>query len=138
MGLKKYLGIERRRHSRYQAGVEMVFRIWDAAKQEPRTPIVQGRLTDISLEGARLQTNKTLIEGHHILLNNDPEGKTPLVLGLPSSPEGEQWNLKAQVLWYNKVETARRYQFDVGLRFVDLSQTEREKLEGLLKSLTTV
>jgi hypothetical protein len=97
---------------------------------------LRGRLTDISLIGACLQSNKTLIEGHHLLLDNDPGGNTPLLLSLPSASEGDQWTLKAQVLWYNKIEAERRYQFDVGLNFVNLSPTERENLMALLKALS--
>ena len=56
------------------------------------------------------------------------------VLTLPSSTGEGQWEIKAQVLWYNKVEGERRYQFDVGLSFVDVSPSERENLTALLKS----
>ena len=135
MGLKKYLGLERRSHSRYPAAVDVEFQVWDSDKQEPRTGKVRGRLTDISPIGACLQTNQTLIEGYHLLLDNDPGGKTPLVVSLPSASQESQWTIKAQVLWYNKIESERRYQFDVGLNFVDLSSTERENLRALLNSL---
>jgi hypothetical protein len=135
MGLKKYLGLERRSHSRYPAAVDVEFQVWDSDKQEPRTGKVRGRLTDISPIGACLQTNQTLIEGYHLLLDKDPGGKTPLVVSLPSASQESQWTIKAQVLWYNKIESERRYQFDVGLNFVDLSSTERENLRALLNSL---
>ena len=135
MGLKKYLGLERRSHDRYKAAVEVEFQVWDDLEKKPRTGKVRGQLTEISQIGACLQTNQTLIEGHHLLLDNDPEGNTPLILSMPSSSKQDQWNIKAQVLWYNKIETERRYQFDVGLNFVDLSSTERENLKSLLGSL---
>ncbi len=136
MGLKKYLGLERRSHSRYPLTVDVEFQVWDSIKEEPRTEKVRGRLTDISLIGACLQTNQTLIEGHHLLLDSHPEGKTPLVLSLPSASEGDPWDLKAQVLWYNKIESERRYQFDVGLSFPNLTPSERTNLLALLKSLS--
>ena len=135
MKLKKYLRLDRRRHSRYPTTVDVEFHIWDAINQQPRTGKIQGRLTDISPLGACLQTNQTMIEGHHILLDNDPEGKTPLVLSLPSPPETDDFAVKAQVQWYNKIENGRRYQFDVGLHFVDLSPAERQDLGTYLKSL---
>ena len=136
MGLKKYLGLERRKHSRYSAAVDVEFQVWDSAEQKPRTDKVQGRLTDISPIGACLQTNQMLIQGYHLHLDNDPAGNTPLVLTVSSSGEGEPWTIKAQVLWYNKFERERKYQFDVGLSFVDVSQTEREKLTSLLRELS--
>ena len=135
MGLKKYLGLDRRRHARHSVAVEVEFQVWDGVKQEPRTGKVRGRLADISPVGACLQTNHTMIEGYHLLLDNDPEGKTPLILSLPSSSEGEPWTIKAQVIWYNKIETVRRYQFDVGLKFVDLSPPDHENLRNLLDYL---
>ena len=134
MGLRKYLGLDRRSHSRYPVAVEVKFQIWDSATQKPRTEKVRGRLTDISPIGACLQTNHMLIEGYHLLLDNDPSGQTPLVLTLPLSTGEGQWDIKAQVLWYNKVEGERRYQFDVGLSFVDVSPSERENLNALLRS----
>ena len=134
MGLRKYLGLDRRSHSRYPVAVEVEFQIWDNATQKPRTEKVRGRLTDISPIGACLQSNHMLIEGYHLLLDNDPGGQTPLVLTLPA-PTGEgQWDIKAQVLWYNKVTGERKYQFDVGLSFVDVSSSERENLNALLRS----
>ena len=137
MGIRKYLGLERRRHSRQPASVEVQFHVWDAVNQKERTGKVRGRLTDISPEGACLQTNHTLIEGHHILLDDDQEGKTPLILTFPSSTHQESWSIRAQVLWYNRVETSRPFHFDVGLKFVALSSTERENLHVFLNSLGT-
>jgi hypothetical protein len=113
------------------------FHVWDTVNQKPRTGNVRGRLTDISTEGACLQTNHTLIEGHHILLDDDQEGKTPLALTLTSPKEQDPWTIKAQVLWYNRVETERPFHFDVGIKFVDLSTLERENLRALLASLPT-
>jgi hypothetical protein len=104
------------------------------SNKSPVPKEVRGLLTDISPLGACLQTNHMLIEGYHLLLDNDPSGKTPLVLTLPSSTGEGQWAIKAQVLWYNKVEGERKYQFDVGLSFVDVSPSERQNLNALLRS----
>ena len=136
MGLRKYLGLERRSHSRYSAAVDVEFQIWDSIEQKPRTDKVQGRLTEISPIGACLQTNHMLIQGHHLHLDSDPSGNTPLAVTVSSSVEGEPWTIKAQVLWYNKFESERKYQFDVGLSFVEVSPTEKEKLIALLRSLS--
>ena len=136
MGLKKYFGLDRRSHSRYPAAVDVEFKVWDTDKQEPRTGKVQGRLTDISSIGACLQTNHMLIEGYHLLLDNDPGGKTPLAVALPSASGVDSWTIKAQVLWYNKIEGERKFQFDVGLNFVYVTPSEKENLHALLKSLS--
>jgi c-di-GMP-binding flagellar brake protein YcgR len=129
----KYLGLERRRFTRHSASVEVEFRVWDAVAKLPRTGKVRGRLTDISLNGACLQTNHTLIEGHHLFLDNDLEGNTPLVLSLPAEGEPTPWTLEAQVLWYNRSSLERKYQFDVGLQFAKLTPEQRQRLEALFK-----
>jgi c-di-GMP-binding flagellar brake protein YcgR len=136
MGLRKYLGLERRSHSRYSAAVDVEFQVWDSVEKKPRTDKVQGRLTDISPIGACLQTNHMLIQGHHLHLDNDPAGNTPLAVTVSSSVEGGPWTIKAQVLWYNKFESERKHQFDVGLSFVEVSPTEKEKLISFLRSLS--
>lgn len=134
MGLKKYLGLERRRYIRYTAGVEVEFYVWDVGQKKARTGKISGRLTEISLEGACLQTNNILIDGYHILRDNDPEGETPLVVDLPPFSEGGPCSIKAQVIWYNRNATNRPFQFDVGLKFLDISEAERQHLRDLIKS----
>ncbi|HVO84591.1 MAG TPA: PilZ domain-containing protein [Syntrophobacteria bacterium] len=133
MNIRKYLGLERRQFTRHPASVEVEFHVWDAVAKQPRTRNVRGRLTDISLNGACLQTNHTLIEGHHLLLDNDLEGNTPLMLSLPAEGAGTPWTLQAQVLWYNRSSVERKYQFDVGLQFVKVTPDQRQHLEALFK-----
>jgi hypothetical protein len=132
MGIRKYLGLERRKFPRYAASVDVEFHVWDAASQRPRTGKMPGRLTDISRNGACLQTNHTLIEGHHLFLDNDRAGNTPLILTIPEESEGRRWTIQARVLWYNRSAGARKYYFDVGLQFVNVSPDERRHLEALL------
>ena len=134
MGLKKYLGLERRHLPRHTAGLAVEFFVWDAGQQKPRTGKLSGRLGEISLEGACLQTNNILIDGYHILRDNDLEGETPLVVDLPPSAEGVPWSIKARVMWYNRNAANRPFQFDVGLKFLDVSETERQRLRDLIKS----
>jgi len=137
MSLKKYLGLERRQLPRHTAGVEAEFYVWDAAQKKPRTGKISGRLIAISLEGACLQTNSILIDGHHILRDNDLEGQTPLVVDLRPSTEGVPRSLKAQVIWYNRNVSNRPFQFDVGLKFIDIPEPERQHLRDLIKSVST-
>ncbi len=132
MDIRKYLGLERRQFTRYVASVDVEFHVWDAVAQRPRTGKVQGRLTDISRNGACLQTNRTLIEGHHLFLDNDLDGNTPLILSLPGESEGKRWTLQARVLWYNRSAAGQKYYFDVGLEFVKVSPEQRQHLEALL------
>jgi hypothetical protein len=136
MGLKKYLGLERRHIPRHTSGWAVEFFVWDAGQQKPRTGKLSGRLGEISLEGACLQTNNILIDGYHIL-RDDLEGETPLVVDLPPSAEGVPCSIKARVIWYNRNAVNRPFQFDVGLKFLDVSETERQRLRDLIKSAST-
>ena len=133
MGLRKYLGLERRHLPRHTVGWAVEFLVWDAGQQKPRTGKLSGRLGEISLEGACLQTNNILIDGYHIL-RDDLEGETPLVVDLPPSAEGVPCSIKARVIWYNRNAVNRPFQFDVGLKFLDVSETERQRLRDLIKS----
>jgi hypothetical protein len=134
MGLKKYLGLERRGLPRYTTAVDIEFYVWDAVRRKPRTGKAPGRLTEISLDGACLQTNNILVDGHHLLRDKDLEGETPLILELPPSGEETAWSVKAQVIWYNRNEASHPFQFDVGLKFFYDSETERQNLKSLIKS----
>jgi len=132
MDIRKYLGLERRQFPRYAASIDVEFHVWDAIAQRPRTGKVHGRLTDISRNGACLQTNHMLIEGHHLFLDNDVDGNTPLILNLPGESDGKGPTLQARVLWYNRSASGQRYHFEVGLEFVKLSPEQRQHLEALL------
>ena len=134
MDLKKYLGLERRHLPRHTVGVAVEFYVWDAGQHKARTGRITGRLDEISLEGACLRTNNILIDGYHILRDNDLEGETPLIVDLPPSTEGVPCSLKARVIWYNRNAANRPFQFDVGLKFLDISETERQRLRDLIKS----
>lgn len=136
IALKKFFGLERRQHPRCDVTVDVEFHVWDAVGQKPLTKKFAAGLTNISLEGACLQTSHILIAGHHLMIHNDVEGKTPLFIYIPSAAAGESssWKLKANVVWYKKAEEERKFLFDVGLEFIDLSEDDRKNLQTLLKS----
>jgi hypothetical protein len=130
----KYLGLEHRFFPRHTMPIDVEFQVLDEAEKKPRTHKVPGRLTDITLKGARLQIPSTLIEGYHLLRDNDLEGKTSLILDLPAFSEGSSVTLKAKVLWYNRIESQRKFPFDVGLKFIDVSEMGRKQIEAILRA----
>jgi c-di-GMP-binding flagellar brake protein YcgR len=136
MGLKNFFGLERRRNSRHEIAIDVEFQVWDESALKPLTRKCSGGLTNISLEGACLQTNHILIAGHHLMIHNDVEGKTPLILEVPfpASEDASPRKLKAQVIWYKKVGEENRFQFDVGLKFIGLSEDDQKNLECLLQA----
>ncbi len=138
MGLKQFLGLERRREPRYSVSIDVEFHVWDESAQKPITGKIPAGLTNISLVGACLQTNHILIAGHHLMIHNDVEGKTPLVLDIPwpSSGDSSHRKIKAQVLWYKRAGEDRKFQFDVGLKFIGLTQEDRQNIKSLIQSST--
>lgn len=135
--MKKDSGPDRRSVIRSTASIDLEFHVWDEVEKKPLTRKVRGRLTNISPKGACLQTNEPLIDGYHLMRDNDPEGGTPVILDLPASPEGAPVAIKSQVLWYNRVQSEGPFHFNVGLKFVDISPAERKQLEDLLRSTST-
>ena len=133
MGLRRILGLDRRRLARIATAIGVEFHVWDTQGQKARTRKIPGRLANVSSRGGCLQTNKTLIDGYHLMLDDDLEGRTPLLIDIPSLPNSPPWTLKARVLWYNKVPRESEFQFNVGLRFFDVSSTEWKQLEELIR-----
>ncbi len=133
--LKKIFHKEHRRYPRYTIYTEVEFYIWDTISHRPRTDRVRGCLTAVSIKGACLQTNELLIEGHHLLLDNDPSGKAVLMIEIPSSSGAPAWKVQADVISYNKRAERRRYQFDVHLQFVNLSSMDKKNLEQWIRSI---
>ena len=136
--MKKNSDPDRRSVSRSAASIDVEFHVWDAVGNKPLTRKVRGRLTNISPNGACLQTNQPLIDGYHLMRDNDPEGGTPLILDLPASPQGGPFTIKSQVLWYNRIDPEGPFHFNVGLKYVDISPTERKQLEDLIRSVSTI
>lgn len=136
MALKKYFGLERRKQPRYDLAVDVEFHVWDEVGQKPLTEKCQGGLTNISPMGACLQTSHILIAGHHLMIHNDVEGKTPLILELhsPASGDASLWKIKAKVIWYKKPQEERKFLFDVGVEFIDLTESDRQNLKALIQN----
>ncbi len=135
--MKKSSGPDRSGLSRNAPFIDVEFHVYGAEEKRPLTRKVHGRLTNISPKGACLQTDQTLIDGYHLMLDDDIEGGTPLILDLPPSSEGTPLSLKAQVLWYNRIASEGPFHFSIGLKFIDLSPTERKQLENVLRSAST-
>ena len=97
MSWRKYFALERCRRPRYPIAIDVEFCVWDEATKKPASAKITGRLVNISVKGACLQTNIVRIGYHHLVVNNDLEGKTPLILEFPPSSEGIPWTLKSQI-----------------------------------------
>ena len=129
--------MERRSLTRKDTSIDTQFHVYDAAEKRPLTRKVPALLTNLSAKGACLETGQTLIDGYHLMLNDDVEGETPLILDLPASGDGSPFTLKARVLWYNRIPGQTQFRFRVGIKFVDVSAEEKKQLESLIRAATT-
>ena len=129
--------LERRSLTRKAASIDTQFHVYDAAEKRPLTRKVPALLTNLSPKGACLETGHTLIDGYHLMLDDDFEGETPLILDLPASGDGSPFTLKARVLWYNRIPGETQFRFRVGIKFVDLSAEEKKQLENFIRTATT-
>ena len=132
--LKKYMRGERRRYPRHPVCTDVEFCIWDTVTRRPRTDKAKGCLTAVSIKGACLQTNQLQMGVHHLFLDNDPRGRTVLMVEVPSSSGEPPWRIQARIISYDKYRGNRQYQFDVHLQFVNASSAEIKNLEELMKA----
>jgi len=129
--------LERRSVNRKAVSIDVQFHVYDAAEKRPLTRKVAGLLTNLSAKGACLETGQTLIDGYHLMRDDDVEGGTPLIIDLPASGDGGPFILKAKVLWYNRIPGGTQFHFRVGIKFIDVSPEEKKNLENLIRTATT-
>jgi len=132
--LKDFLRGERRRYPRHPVCTEVEYCIWDTATRRPRTEKAKGCLTAVSIKGACLQTNQLQMGTHHLFLDNDPRGRTVLMIEIPSADGGPPWGIQARIISYDKSPRHSPYQFDVRVQFVNPTAAEIKNLEDLVRS----
>jgi hypothetical protein len=133
--LRKIFRLDRRRVPRYTTAIEADFYVWNAMEGRPCTARAQGRLSNISRRGACLQTDNVQIGNYHLMRDMDRDGRTLLILDIPSGSDETIWSLQAKVLSYDRFVEKTRFQFDVRLQFVNLSEATQQNLGTLLKSV---
>ena len=128
---------ERRSENRKTASIDVQFHVYGVAEKRPLTRKVPGVLVNLSVKGACLEIGQPMIDGYHLMLHDDIEGETPLILDLPASGDGSPFTLKARVLWYNRIAGGTQFHFRVGIKFIDVSPEEKKNLENLIRTATT-
>jgi hypothetical protein len=128
---------ERRSVTRNAASIDVQFHVYGAAEKKPLTRKVPGLLVNLSAKGACLEIGQPMIDGYHLMRDDDAEGGTPLILDLPASGDGNPFTLKAKVLWYNRIPGGTQFHFRVGIKYIDVSPEEKKHLENLIRTATT-
>ncbi len=128
---------DRRSLARNAGSIDVQFHVYDSAEKKPLTRKVPGRLINISTKGACLETSQTLIDGYHLMLHDDVDGGTPIILDMPAGGEEGPFALQARVLWYNRIPGETHFHFRVGIKFIEVSPVEKKQLETLIRTATT-
>ncbi|MGE5252440.1 MAG: PilZ domain-containing protein [Planctomycetaceae bacterium] len=129
--------LERRSLARNAASIDVHFHVYNTVEKKPLTPKVPGLLVNLSAKGACLEIGQPMIDGYHLMRDDDVEGATPLFLDLPASGDRGPFLLKARVLWYNRIPGGTQFHFRVGIKFIDVSPEEKKALENLIRTATT-
>jgi hypothetical protein len=132
--LKKYMRRERRRYPRHSICTDVDFFVWDTLTRRPRTDKVGGCLTAVSVKGACLQTRQLQMGSHHLFLDNDPGGRTVVMIEVPASSGEPPWKIQARIVSYDKHPERRKYPFDVRLQFENPTPAEIKNIEQFIKS----
>jgi len=127
---------ERRSENRKAASIGVQFHVYDTAEKRPLTRKEPGLLVNLSMKGACLEIGQPMIDGYHLMRDDDVEGATPLILDLPASGDDGPFTLKARVLWYNRIPGETQFRFRVGIKFIDISAEEKKHLENLNRTAT--
>lgn len=134
--LKKYIARERRRYPRHPVCMDVDFFVWDTLTRRPRTGKAKGCLTAVSVKGACLQTGQLQMGNHHLFLDNDPGGRTVVMIEMPSASGEPPWKIQARVVSYDKRPERKQYPFDVRLQFFNPTPAEIKSIEQLIKTST--
>ncbi len=129
--------LERRSVNRKAASIQVQFHVYGTAEKRPLTRKEPGLLVNLSIKGTCLEIGQPMIDGYHLMRDDDVEGGTPLILDLPASGDSGPFTLKAKVLWYNRIPGETQFRFRVGIKFIDISPEEKKNLENLIRTATT-
>lgn len=132
MSWRKFFSLERRLCPRYPVSVQVEFYLCDRLF-ERLTNKSSGTLSNISRKGGRLQTDRICIGSHHLFLSSRLEGNILVIEFLPSGKEIPTI-IKASIIWYKPAGVPEGSKFDLGLKFLDLSEGNLSSLETLIES----
>jgi c-di-GMP-binding flagellar brake protein YcgR len=127
-----YKDVEHRKFTRIQYPLMVNYRIIGGGDKERISRTIEGQTKDVSLGGMCLQTNILEINGLHIYIdtNNIYQNLLALEIDLPFCDK--KIKTVGKVAWYNLSTRRRKYQYDVGIIFLEMSNKDEKNLSRFL------
>jgi c-di-GMP-binding flagellar brake protein YcgR len=122
---------ERRSSRRVAARIPVKFRVVrEKSGLEVSQPVL-AHLRDISRQGMAMETAQIVVDGFHISYDHHPSQRNRLYLQMELPGMG---SLKAvgETIWYERIPGSQPL-FAVGIRFVEMTGEDREKLLRFLR-----
>lgn len=117
--------IDRRKEPRFRVGWSATLTCYLADHEES----VEARVTEVSMNGARLQLNSLDIGPHHIVVGGESIRFT-LKVSLPEAA----FSAPVSIVWYSSGR--EKNSFDVGVMFAQSSKERRAAIEKLMADVT--
>ncbi len=124
---------ERRKYTRAPSSSLVKFRILDSKNPAICSRVVQGKVSDISLEGICIGTNTVQIDGLHVFHPSSPY-QNKLEIEIELSPDLPRLVTLAEVKWYSRVEDESGWIYKMGVNWGSLSESDRQTLRNFLKN----
>ena len=136
-GKSRHKRIDSRRYARIDVALDVRFVIISVdpeAKLSSET--IQSETKSISVNGACLATNVLQSGGLHICASTSGLEKNKLKLEIDLPSDSKKITPLGEVRWYNltseEEDDERKYLYNVGISFIDLSKEDREALEAFI------
>lgn len=133
---------DKRKFKRLKNSLNVKFKIISGENSTKTSSLVKGISKDISPYGIGLETGLVQIDRLHISHDSSMMSKNKLDIELDISSMNEENDNKSlnvihfigEVAWYDKKDFEDQYPFQIGVRILEISQEDKDKLETLVNN----
>ena len=125
--------LERRRLQRQPVELRARFRIVQEGARTQYSEPVEAKITNLTMDGAALETPCVEADGLHISYNEDPARRNEVYLQC-ELPTGESLRAVGQTIWYERVTPGAPSSYLVALKFRQIPESNRKALRDYLES----
>lgn len=119
---------EERKSLRVRYPLMVEYKIIKGGEREKISKPIDGQVRDISLGGICLQTNVLEMDGLHIYHNSNNPYQNLLEIDIDLPFDYGNIKVIGKVAWYDLAKRRGRYQFDIGVVFLEIGEKDKENL----------